>query len=386
MIFALCFSHKAFADNPCSDTQLTTDLYVNSSWSDSLEYKLVDSLNNEINNTTKKKNTLFKRVGKVLDGVTNFFMGCDTAYVTPQLYELTAQAELSYWHDYYRMSSSETGNTNHMTLQSGNPLILGGYVYWSIFGYGHSVNLEDLGNPYHTVGKGTRNYFMLNTARIVAEMYTFKSGHNARFTHISGVNFRKGDDREFTGLASKCFGIDAQYIFNHKKYSWPAAFGENAVQRRSQGSWKLGFSYNRINVKFDKTQLSAQIKSNIDSTLIFNNVGYNDYAISFGYGYNWVFARNCLLAISALPSLGYRHTNITDIDNAHDILKNISTDVIFRTSLFWNNTRSFSGIVFDFHTYSYRQRKFGLTNTYGTIKLIMGVNFIKKSQYKEKKK
>ena len=48
---------------------------------------------------TKKKSFLTK----AFNGVTNFFMGCDTNYVTPQKYQLTAQAELSYWHDFYSM-------------------------------------------------------------------------------------------------------------------------------------------------------------------------------------------------------------------------------------------------------------------------------------------
>ena len=65
---------------------------------------------------------------KVVDGVNNFFMGCDTTYVTPQKYQLTAQAEVSYWHDYYFMRSSVTGNT--MVIQSDPSVILGGYVYY----------------------------------------------------------------------------------------------------------------------------------------------------------------------------------------------------------------------------------------------------------------
>ena len=327
-------------------------------------------------------NTVFKGA----DAVTNFFMGCDTNYVTPQKYEFTAQAELSYWHDFYRLSSSESGESKQMTLQSGNPLVLGGYVYWSIFGYGHSVNLGDIGKPKgETNGTGHRNAFVLNTARIIAEIYTFKSGKSAKFTSITDVDL-EGQDRTFTGLNSKCFGIDAQYIFNHRRYSWPAAFGENAVQRKSQGSWKLGFSYNHVTVTFNRDELSPYIAERIDTTLLFNKVSYKDYAISIGYGYNWAFRRNCILAVSVLPSIGYRRSDITEHNLGKAVLRNISTDVFFRTSLFWNNTRYFTGVVVDLHTYAYRERKFSLTNTYGTVKYIVGFDFIKKKQYKQNNK
>lgn len=51
----------------------------------------------------RKRQPFYKYIFDAADAVTNFFMGCDTNYVTPQLYEFTAQAELSYWHDYYRI-------------------------------------------------------------------------------------------------------------------------------------------------------------------------------------------------------------------------------------------------------------------------------------------
>lgn len=325
---------------------------------------------------------LLRPVMRAADAVTNFFMGCDTNYVTPQKYEFTAQAELSYFHDYYRMSSSETGSTHNMVLQSGNPLVLGGYLYWSIFGYGHSVNVSEIGHSKgRSNGTGYRNSFVLNTARIVAEIYNFKSGKSAKFTDITNVDL-SGQDRTFTGLNSRCEGIDAQYIFNHRRYSWPAAFGENAVQRRSQGSWKVGFSYSHTTIDFDSKALNPYIAARIDSTLLFNHVSYRDYALSIGYGYNWAFTRNCILAVSILPSIGYRRSDITGQDLDRDILRRISTDVFFRTSLFWNNTKYFTGVVVDVHTYAYRQRKFSLTNSYGTVKFIVGFNFLKKGIYK----
>ena len=330
----------------------------------------------------KPLSVLLNPVMRAADVVTNFFMGCDTNYVIPQKYEFTAQAELSYFHDYYRISSLENGQTNSMVLQSGNPLVLGGYVYWSIIGYGHAVNLGDIGKPQgKTNGTGHRNSFVLNTARIIEEIYTFKSGKSAKFTNISGVDL-SGHSRTFTGLSSKCVGMDAQYIFNHRRYSWPAAFGENAVQRKSCGSWKLGFSYNHQVIDFDDTALPPHISENIDSTLLFNHVSYYDYAISIGYGYNWAFRKNCIWAVSVLPSIGYRRSDITEYDFDRDILRRVSTDIFFRTSVFWNNTKYFTGLVLDIHTYSYRQRKLSLTNSYGTVKFIIGFNFLKKGQYK----
>lgn len=321
---------------------------------------------------------------RLLMGVENFFMGCDTSYVTPQKYNLTAQVELSYWHDYYFLRSSQTNNT--MVIQSDPSVILGGFVYYSIFGYGAVWNLNDLGiKAGKTNGTSLRQTFVIHTAKFFAEYYMFNSGKGAEIRSVSGIE-TKGKERTFHGLDSRCNGVSVLYMFNNRHFSWPAAFGANAVQRKSCGSWSVGFQYNHQRITFDKEELPDYIKEDIDSTLLFNRVNYNDYSVSAGYNYNWVLGRNVLFAISFVPSIGYRRSNITEAkeDMGHSILNNISTDLNLRMSLFWNNTRMFSGLILETHTYDYRQNKFGLTNTYGTLKYLLGVNLWKKPQYKNR--
>ena len=321
---------------------------------------------------------------RLLMGVENFFMGCDTSYVTPQKYNLTAQVELSYWHDYYFLRSSQTNNT--MVIQSDPSVILGGFVYYSIFGYGAVWNLNDLGiKAGKTNGTSLRQTFVIHTAKFFAEYYMFNSGKGAEIRSVSGIE-TKGKERTFHGLDSRCNGVSVLYMFNNRHFSWPAAFGANAVQRKSCGSWSVGFQYNHQRITFDKEELPDYIREDIDSTLLFNRVNYNDYSVSAGYNYNWVLGRNVLFAISFVPSIGYRRSNITEAkeDMGHSILNNISTDLNLRMSLFWNNTRMFSGLILETHTYDYRQNKFGLTNTYGTLKYLLGVNVWKKPQYKNR--
>ena len=319
---------------------------------------------------------------RIMSGVEHFFMGCDTNYVTPQKYNLTTQIELSYWHDYYFLRSSQTDKT--MVIQSDPSVILGGYVYYSIFGYGAVWNLNDIGiKAGETNGTSLRQSFVIHTAKIFAEYYMFNSGKGAEIRSVSGIETR-GRDRTFHGLDSRCNGFSAIYMFNNQHFSWPAAFGANAVQRKSCGSWSAGFQYNHQHITFDKEALPDYIKQDIDSTLLFNQVNYTDYSISVGYNYNWVLGRNVLFAISFIPGIGYRRSNITEAENlGHSILNNVSTDLNLRMSIFWNNTRMFSGLIFETHTYDYRKDKFGLTNTYGTLKYLLGVNFWRKPKPKD---
>ncbi|MBR3619605.1 MAG: DUF4421 domain-containing protein [Bacteroidaceae bacterium] len=349
---------------------------------DSVEIRaLTDSIRDEemlenVTITERKRPPLMTRV---VNGVSEFFMGCDTTYVTPQKYNLTAQMELSYWHDYYFLRSSVTHNT--MVIQSDPSVILGGYVYYSILGYGAVWNLNDIGvRAGKTNGTSLRQTFVIHTAKFFAEYYTFNSGKGAEIRSVSGINL-KGKDRTFRGLDSRCNGVNVVYMFNNRHFSWPASFGANAVQRKSCGSWSAGFQYNEQRISMDAEALPDYLQEEIDSTLLFSHVNYKDYSISIGYNYNCVLGRNVMFAFSLMPNIGYRRSNITEAQQEkHSILNNVSTDLNVRMSLFWNNTRLFNGLVFEAHTYSYRKDKFGLTNTYGTLKYVLGVNFWRKPQ------
>lgn len=266
-----------------------------------------------------------------------------------------------------------------MVISSDPSAILGGYVYYSIFGYGASWNLNDIGiKAGKTNGTSLRQSFVIHTAKIFAEYYTFNSGKGAEIRSISGMNLN-GREREFRGLSSRCNGFSAVYMFNNRHFSWPAAFGANAVQRKSCGSWSVGFQYNHQDISFNKEELPDYIHQDIDSTLLFKKVNYHDYSVSFGYNYNCVIGRNVLFAISLIPGVGYRRSNIAEEQKENNsILNDIATDLNLRMSLFWNNTKIFNGLIFEAHTYDYRKDKFGLTNTYGTLKYMLGFNFWRK--------
>lgn len=323
-------------------------------------------------NTMKKKPLLLR----LFNTVTDYVMDCDSNYVTRVPYWFSAEAQTSYWHDYYYMRSSDTHN--YMTIESDPSLVVGGSLYYSIIGYGISYNLNDIGKPKGEMnGTGIRQSLLLNTAKFVLEYYTFNSGKTAEITSVSNIDIT-GKNNKFKGLDARCNGLSFLYIFNNKRFSWPSAYeGCSAVQRRSAGSWSLGFHFSHQRIRFNDNELPEYIKAEIDPTLMFDEVNYHDYSINSGYSYNWVLGHNWLFNVSTLPSIGYRRSNITESEEEHSILNNVSTDLNFRSSLTWNNTKLFTQLKLDLHTYSYRKEKFGLTNTYGTLSFVAGFNFLK---------
>ena len=59
-----------------------------------------------------------------------------------------------------------------------------------------------------------------------------------------------------------------------------------------------------------KNDLVIRVSSSpIDSTLMFSEVKYTDVSVSGGYAYNWVFARNWVLAGSVSLALAYKRSS-----------------------------------------------------------------------------
>jgi hypothetical protein len=100
--------------------------------------------------------------------------------------------------------------------------------------------------------------------------------------------------------------IAGYYTFNHRRLSYPAAFTQSYIQRRSAGSWLAGFSYQGGSIK--TTDELKQRNPNAPVTRIY--LGH--FGIGGGYGYNWVLGNRWLLHFSMLPTfVVYNRNNMT---------------------------------------------------------------------------
>ena len=104
----------------------------------------------------------------------------------------------------------------------------------------------------------------------------------------------------------KVLNIAGYYTFNHRRFSYPAAFTQSYIQRRSAGSWLAGISYQGGSIK-TTDDLKARNSNAPDVRIYIGHVG-----IGGGYGYNWVPSRKWLLHLSILPTVVvYNRNNMT---------------------------------------------------------------------------
>ena len=115
-------------------------------------------------------------------------------------------------------------------------------------------------------------------------------------------------------LSVKTLNVNAFYVFNSRRFSYPAAFSQSYIQRRSAGSFLLAAS---------AMAQHATLHYEQPMELKMTNIG-----IGAGYGYNFVPSRRWLLHISALPTfIVYSNTSMT-FDNNRVPLKYHFPEVI----------------------------------------------------------
>lgn len=103
-------------------------------------------------------------------------------------------------------------------------------------------------------------------------------------------------------LKVKTLNVNAFYVFNSRRFSYPAAFTQSYIQRRSAGSILLAASGQGQHATLDYTQKTDMKMTNI--------------GLGMGYGYNFVPGEGWLLHISALPTfIVYSNTSMTFGEN-----------------------------------------------------------------------
>ena len=233
---------------------------------------------------------LFQRVDSTLTA--NYRKGnIDTNYISRPMTKWTLKARYNLSGTKIEAEGVENGRHFRSELTADNKSTLS--VAVSYLGFSVSAAL----NPAKLMGK-------YNDYEVNINSYGNRFGWD--FIYQDARNFTGWHDHEGVGrielpadmLSVKTLNLNAYYAFNGRRFSYPAAFSQSYIQRRSAGSFLLAASGMAQHATLDwllKTELKM------------TNIG-----IGAGYGYNYVPARGWLLHLSALPTfMVSSHTSMT---------------------------------------------------------------------------
>ena len=340
--------------------------------------------------TIVEKTGFFKRIYKGALALFDEIVAIDSSYVEPQHYKFQAMCQMTNMYERYMLNS---GNGEQMSISPETKVTVGPYVGYSLIFLGYTLQLNNL-----YLGNTKKSFnFSLYTSLIGADFF-YRNTNDFKIRQLtldsSGTYDTSGfKDKEFDGFNVKYWGLNAYYIFNHRKHSYPAAYNQSTRQKRSAGSGLLGFGYGHYTMNMDWEALDEEVHQRIPAyeadttTTRFNEVRYVNYSLFGGYSYNWVFARNWLLGVSGMVGLSYNHTSgeTFRFSSLYDNFKftKFSIDGVGRMGIVWNNDRIFAGASGQIHSYTYHKDTYSINNLFGTVYVYVGFNFGKKKAYRK---
>lgn len=314
-----------------------------------------------------------KEVGKHINAI-------DTNYISPNRYNLAFMLEQSTWHEHYKLGTNRNDQSQKLSFSPSLGTKVGIYFGWRWIFLGYTFDIEDLFGGNKNKPKKKEMSLNIYSSKFGVDLYYRKTGSDFKLrSHEGFITNNTFKNIQFDGLQSSIKGLNAYWIFNHKRFSYPAAYSQSTNQRKSAGSFMAGFSYSQHKISFNPEKLPDEMETQLNPHLRFNRIKYSDYSLGVGYGYNWVFAKNWVSNLSLLPGIGYKKSKIDDNDfkDAHWI-EDINFNLITRAAVVYNNSKYFVGASFVMHTYDYRKPNLSVTNSFGTLRIYAGFNFWKR--------
>lgn len=216
-------------------------------------------------------------------------VSCDTNYLVLPQNRFFIKTESSFsgflLHD---RSEDESGVSSGRYRTSTNFRLNASFSYHGI-SFGLSASPSSI--FHHQKYKEYELGFKVYSSRYVFDFNYFKSSTLSGSISMDGdkVPLQKGEIR------MRLFTFSSFYVFNNKRFSFPAAFSQSFVQKKSAGSVIAGFAFQGGLLRLLNEE-NEEYPIDIRAKMSYLGVGV-------GYGYNLVFGKNWLFHTSILPTI-----------------------------------------------------------------------------------
>lgn len=145
-------------------------------------------------------------------------------------------------------------------------------------------------------------------------------------------------------------GISRVHIFNHDRFSYRAAFNQDAWQRKSQGSLLAGWYLTYFRLQADSSLVPVRLATAFKPGLHLVRGGFTDLGASIGYAYTLVVREHFFLTCSMVLGGGISAQRATTAEKKHE---NVKTDfglgwhAQMRAAIGYNSERYCLGMSFN---------------------------------------
>jgi hypothetical protein len=196
-------------------------------------------------------------------------------------------------------------------------------------------------NPARLAGKNKDVEFNLNA---YGNRFGLEANYQESKTLSGDIDYDDGSYHLAKGdLKMTLVTVTGYYAFNYRHFSYPAAFTQSYIQKRSAGSWLVGFTFQ-----------GGRIKSTDDAPaeMADTRMTMRSFAVGGGYGYNLV-AGKWLFHASTQPCLIVFNDNDIKINGEKQDEDTHFPEMIInsRAAIVYNISKKyFAGSTFLFNT------------------------------------
>ena len=174
-------------------------------------------------------------------------------YIEPNHYEFTVMAQVTRTFENFILSS----NGQSIRLAPDSQTKIGPYFGWRWFFFGYTFDIKNIGFNQN----GLRKEFDISiySSQIGVDLFYRRTGNDYKIRDVKlgyGIDGSLFEGLPFAGVNVGITGVSAYYIFNHGRFSYPAAFAQSTCQKISCGSWLAGagYTHNTLDMDYDELE------------------------------------------------------------------------------------------------------------------------------------
>jgi len=113
-------------------------------------------------------------------------------------------------------------------------------------------------------------------------------------------------------METQFYGLNGQYIFNDRKFSYRASFVQNEWQRKSAGSFLMGVILHHVRVKADSAIVPPEFSDPGEAILNFDKTSISSLGVNGGYAHTFVIQKHWFATAALMAGVGANYTEFKD--------------------------------------------------------------------------
>ncbi len=232
-------------------------------------------------------------------------------------------------------------------------------------------------------GRGNTKSTDLQITIIGKRVITDINYQNYKGMYVHSNNFLKNnEENQLIDVRSDIkiisYSVNTMFVFNNKKYSLRGAFSFTDVQRKSSGSYMVGFYHSHVDLTCNDSSFVKYPLKPLFTEALYNITSLSVLGAGLTVGYGYTYVRKKIVFSTALNvGAGGQKTDFAKNDGSSENMPlNLTLHLSAKAALRYDNLKFFSGVLATYdNNYTPFVISFNSENYIGKVVLFVGYRF-----------